>query len=327
MDGRSCGTVSGTVSGWVRSKQGREQPWRPQRSNAGSIVREASGEASPLVGHSQPSGRRRVRLNLLLVSGLLILATLLLAAILAPILAPHDPLALAPREALQGPSREYPFGTDRFGRDVLSRVLYGARSSLLVAFAAVGICASVGGFLGLIGGFRGGLLDVMIGRVMDILFSFPALLLAIAIAAVLTPGLRNAVIAIGIVYIPLFSRVVRGPTVAEISREYVEAARVAGATDWRVLTRHVAPNVVSPWVVQASVALSHALLLEAALGYLGLGVQPPEPSWGALLNEAADFIIDAPWLSVFPGLAIVLAVLSFNLIGDGLRDALDPTTP
>jgi ABC-type dipeptide/oligopeptide/nickel transport system permease subunit len=306
--------------------KGVSMPTGRQRPDAGAAVGESPGESSPLAERSLPAKRRRIRLNLLLTSGLVVLAVLLLAAILAPVLAPHDPLALAPREALQAPSRAYPFGTDRFGRDVLSRVLYGARSSLLVAFAAVGICASVGGFLGLIGGFRGGLLDVAIGRVMDILFSFPALLLAIAIAAVLTPGLRNAVIAIGIVYIPLFYRVVRGPTVSEISREYVEAARVAGATNWRVLARHVAPNVVSPWVVQASVALSHALLLEAALGYLGLGVQPPEPSWGALLNEAADFITEAPWLSVFPGLAIVLAVLSFNLIGDGLRDALDPTT-
>lgn len=286
----------------------------------------SSGDSSPLADQVLPPRRRRVQVNRLLLSGLVILGALLFAAIFAPVLASHDPLALAPRDALQGPSRAFPFGTDRFGRDVLSRVLYGGRSSLLVAFAAVAICASVGGVLGLIGGFRGGLLDVTIGRVMDILFSFPALLLAIAIAAVLTPGLRNAVIAIGIVYIPLFSRVVRGPTVGETSREYVEAARVAGANDWRVLVRHVTPNVVSPWVVQASVALSHALLLEAALGYLGLGVQPPQPSWGALLNEASDFITDAPWLSIFPGLTIVLAVLAFNLIGDGLRDALDPTT-
>jgi peptide/nickel transport system permease protein len=274
---------------------------------------------------ARPARRLWSRANPLLVAGGLTLAALLLVALFAPVLAPHDPLAMSPRDALQPPSRSAPFGTDRYGRDELSRVIYGARSSLLVAFAAVAISAGIGGVLGLIGGYRGGFVDVAIGRVMDVLFSFPALLLAIAIAAVLTPGLRNAVIAIGIVYIPIFSRVVRGPTVSEASREYVAAARVAGAGDWRVLSRHVAPNVLSPWVVQASVALSHALLLEAALGYLGLGVQPPEPSWGALLNEASNFIVEAPWLSIFPGLAIVLAVLSFNLVGDGLRDALDPT--
>jgi ABC-type dipeptide/oligopeptide/nickel transport system permease subunit len=297
------------------AEDGRESgirpPWRRWQAASGTV---------------RPSRRGRPHANLLLVSGGLTLAALLVVAIFAPVLAPHDPLALSPRDALQAPSGSAPFGTDRYGRDELSRVLYGARSSLLVAFAAVGISAGVGGVLGLIGGYRDGLLDVIIGRVMDVLFSFPALLLAIAIAAVLTPGLRNAAIAIAVVYIPIFSRVVRGPTISETAREYVTAARVAGANDWRVLTHHVAPNVVSPWIIQASVALSHALLLEAALGYLGLGVQPPEPSWGALLNEASNFIVEAPWLSVFPGLAIVLAVLSFNLVGDGLRDALDPTS-
>lgn len=254
------------------------------------------------------------------------LAVLIAIAILAPLVAPKDPLTIFPRESMRSPGADALFGTDRYGRDVFSRVVYGTRNSLLVAFAAVGISASIGGLLGLVGGFRGGWVDILIGRVMDILFSFPALLLAIAIAAVLTPGPRNAVIAIGVVYIPIFSRVVRGPTVSEVSREYVEAARVAGARESRVLMRHVAPNVASSWVVQISVALSHALLLEAALGYLGLGVQPPQPSWGSLLKEASDFISDAPWLSIFPGLAIMSAVLAFNLLGDGLRDALDPTS-
>jgi peptide/nickel transport system permease protein len=250
----------------------------------------------------------------------------LVAAVAAPVLAPRDPERIAPRDGLRAPRSTNPFGTDRFGRDVLSRVIYGARNSLIVAFAAVGISATVGGMLGLIGGYRGGWLDVLIGRVMDVLFSFPALLLAIAIAAVLTPGLHNAIIAIAVVYVPLFSRVVRGPVIAEIGREYVEAARVAGAGDGRVLFRHVAPNVLSPWIVQVSIGLSYAILLEAALGYLGLGTQPPAPSWGGMLNEGRDFIGKAPWLSIFPGLAIMLAVLAFNLVGDGLRDALDPTT-
>lgn len=286
---------------------------RPQRLGVGRIAR-------------RDRSRPRVRLNRLVWIGAAMLAALLAVAILAPAIAPKDPLAIVPRESMRSPGSDAIFGTDRYGRDVFSRVIHGTRNSLLIAFAAVAVSASIGGLLGLIGGFRGGWADILIGRVMDVLFSFPALLLAIAIAAMLTPGPRNAVIAIGVVYIPIFSRVVRGPTVSEASREYVEAARVAGAREARVLFRHVAPNVLSSWVVQISVALSHALLLEAALGYLGLGVQPPEPSWGALLKEASDFIADAPWLSIFPGLAIMTAVLAFNLLGDGLRDALDPTS-
>ena len=234
-------------------------------------------------------------------------------------------MKISPRDGLLPPGDDHPFGTDRYGRDVLSRVIFGARNSLIIAFAAVSISAAGGGLLGLIGGYRGGWTDVLIGRAMDILFSFPALLLAIAIAAVLTPGRRNAIIAIAVVYVPLFSRVVRGPVVAEAGREYVEAARVAGASDRRVLFLHLVPNVLSPWIVQVSVGLSYAILLEAALGYLGLGTQPPAPSWGGMLNEGRDFIETAPWLSIFPGLAIMLAVLAFNLAGDGLRDALDPT--
>jgi peptide/nickel transport system permease protein len=267
---------------------------------------------------------RWIRRNPLLVAGAIALAILAICAIFAPWIAPYDPLKISPRESLLAPSRAHWFGTDRYGRDVLSRVIFGARNSLIVAIAAVTISATVGGVLGLIGGYRGGTVDIVIGRLMDIIFSFPALLLAIAIAAVLTPGVRNAVIAIAIVYVPLFSRIVRGPTIAESSQEYVEAARVTGAGSGRILVRHVAPNVLSPWIVQFSVSLSHALLLEAALGFLGLGVQPPAPSWGLMLSEASDFINDAPWLSIFPGLAIMLAVLAFNLVGDGLRDALDP---
>jgi peptide/nickel transport system permease protein len=270
--------------------------------------------------------RRQIRRNRIVVVGLVVLVAYVLIALLAPLIAPHDPNAIAPRQSLQGPSWAAPFGTDRYGRDVYSRVIYGTRNSLLVAFAAIGISATAGGLLGLIGGYWGGGVDIVIGRLMDVIFAFPALLLAIAIAAVLTPGLRNAVIAIAVVYVPLFSRVVRGPVIAETQRAYVDAARVAGARGGRVLFRHVVPNVLSPWIVQVSIGLSHALLLEAALGYLGLGIQPPSPSWGAMLNEGRDYIDTAPWLSIFPGIAIMLAVLAFNLVGDGLRDVIDPTT-
>lgn len=286
-------------------------------------------EAEALAAQSvkpRASFRNTVRRDGFLLAGMIALVLLFATALLAPWIATHDPLAISPRDSLVSPGSDFWFGTDRYGRDVFSRVVFGTRNSMIVAFAAVAVSSVVGGVLGLIAGYRGGLLDILIGRVMDIIFSVPALLLAIAIAAVLTPALRNAAIAIAIVYIPLFSRVVRGPTISESSREYVEAARVAGARDARILIRHVTPNVLAPWIIQCTIALSHALLLEAALGYLGLGIQPPAPSWGLMLNEARDFIDDAPWLSVFPGLAILLAVLAFNLVGDGLRDLLDPKT-
>jgi peptide/nickel transport system permease protein len=260
------------------------------------------------------------------IAGVLVFLVFLLVALLAPVLAPRDPLAISPRETLQPPSATAPFGTDRLGRDILSRVIYGSRNSMVVAFSAIGIGATIGGMLGLVGGYRGGPVDLLIGRLMDALFSFPALLLAVALAAVLTPGLRNAVIAIAVVFLPLFYRVVRGPVIGETGRGYVEAARAGGAGEARVIFRHVAPNVVSPWLVQVSLGISQAILLEAALGYLGLGTQPPAPSWGGMLNEGRDYIDDATWMSIFPGLAIMLAVLAFNLVGDGLRDALDPTT-
>jgi peptide/nickel transport system permease protein len=294
--------------------------------------REALSRSVPTIATASSRAVRRGRLRKhlrrhgIVLAGLIVLVAYLLIALLAPVVAPRAPTAIAPRQALRGPSAAARFGTDRYGRDVFSRVIYGTRNSLIVAFTAIGISAAVGGLLGLIGGYWSGLIDLVIGRLMDILFSFPALLLAIAIAAVLTPGLRNVVIAIAVVYVPLFSRVVRGPVIAEAQREYVVAARVAGARGGRILCRHVAPNVVSPWIVQVSIGLSHALLLEAALGYLGLGIQPPTPSWGAMLNEGRDYIDAAPWLSIFPGIAIMLAVLAFNLVGDGLRDLIDPTT-
>ncbi len=285
----------------------------------------AFGEPASTATH-RPRLRWHPRRHGLVLAGLVILVVYLLIALFAPVIAPRDPTAIAPRASLRGPSAGAWFGTDRFGRNVFSQVIYGTRNSLLVAFPAIGISAVVGGLLGLVAGYRGGPIDLLIGRLMDIVFSFPALLLAIAIAAVLTPGLRNAVIAIAIVYVPLFSRVVRGPVIAETRQDYVEAARVAGCRGDRLLFRHVAPNAVSPWIVQVSIGLSHALLLEAALGYLGLGIQPPAPSWGAMLNEGRDYIDTAPWLSIFPGIAIMLAVLAFNLVGDGLRDLIDPTT-
>jgi len=268
---------------------------------------------------------RRLRRNRLTVIGTTLTLLILAMALLANRIAPYDPTEINARHRLEGPSADYRFGTDRLGRDVLSRVVYGARSSLGIAATSVVVSLLLGSVLGLLAGYFGGGLDLVIGRVMDVLFSFPALLLAIAVAAMLGPGIRNAALAIAVVYTPLFARVVRGPVISERHRDYVQAARVIGASQMSIIGRHILPNVVSPIIIQASAALSAAILIEAALSYVGLGTQPPEPSWGTMLSEGRTFLETAPWMSIFPGLAIATTVLAFNLLGDGLRDAFDPT--
>lgn len=267
---------------------------------------------------------RTLTRNRLVVAGLAMVAGLIVIAALAGLIAPYDPIANNVRAALQPPSSYYYFGTDRFGRDVFSRVIHGSRLTLLVAVSSVAISVVIGVALGLIGGYYRGWVDNLIGRVMDVFFSFPALLLAIGVAAMLGPGLSNAIIAIAVVYAPVFGRVIRGPVLVERGKEYVEAARVIGASSPRVLLRHIFPNTLSPLIVQATITLSQAILTEATLGYLGLGTQPPFPSWGTMLQENRDFLETAPWTSIFPGLAIMLTVLAFNLLGDGIRDVLDP---
>jgi len=239
-------------------------------------------------------------------------------------IAPRDPRAVDVAVALHPPSLSYPFGTDRFGRDLLSRVIHGSSVSLGVAFLSVGIAMVIGTILGLISGYFGGLWDLTISRIMDILFSFPMLLLAIALAAMMGPGTINAVRAIAIVNTPFFARVVRGSVLAEREKEYILAARTIGASQGRILLRHIFPNVLSPLIVQASITIAYAILTEASLSYLGLGTELLTPSWGTILNEGRTYLQLAPWISIFPGLAIVLAVLAFNLLGDGFRDALDP---
>jgi len=267
---------------------------------------------------------RTLTRNPLVVAGLVMVVGLVVVAALAGLIAPYDPIANNVRAALQPPSSYYYFGTDRFGRDVFSRVVYGSRLTLFVAITSVAISALVGVALGLVSGYFRGWVDNLIGRVMDIFFSFPALLLAIGVAAMLGPGLNNAVIAIAVVYSPVFGRVVRGPVLVERGKEYVEAARVIGASAPRVILKHVFPNVLSPLTIQATITLSQAILVEASLSYLGLGTQPPFPSWGTMLYEGREFLETAPWWSIFPGLAIMLTVLAFNLLGDGIRDVLDP---
>ena len=246
-------------------------------------------------------------------------------ALLAPSLAPQPPDEQNFDLVESAPGAKALFGTDRFGRDVLSRVIYGSRISLYVAVVSISLAMLVGGALGLAAGYLGGAWDNAINRVMDVFFSIPGLLLAVGIAAMRGPGVNSAVVAISIVYTPLFARVMRGPVLAEREKEYVEAIRALGATRLVVALKHVLPNVISPFVVQGTVALSQAILIEASLSYLGLSAQPPVPSWGNMLNEGRTYLETAPWISVFPGIAIMVTVLAFNLIGDGLRDVLDPS--
>jgi len=276
--------------------------------------------AAPLVEVASRPARR----SGLVLFGAAIIVIMVLLAVFAGVVAPYDPTEMKVADALKRPSLAHPFGTDRFGRDVLSRTIYGSRIALGVAISSIGIALVAGTILGLAGGYVGGATDLVIGRAMDVLFSFPTLILAIGIAAMLGPGLDNAALAIAVVYAPLFSRVVRGPVIAERAKEYAVAALGLGAGSFRVVLRHILPNVLAPLIVQTSVSLAYAILTEAALSYLGLGTQPPAPSWGTMLNEGRTYLETAPWMSVFPGLAIMLAVLGFNLLGDGLRTALDP---
>lgn len=256
--------------------------------------------------------------------GLLILTVLAIVAVFGAWISPHEPYAMDIANQLQRPSWSHPLGTDRYGRDVLSRVIAGSRVSLAIALISVGCALAVGSSLGLIAGYAGGAIDLALSRVMDILLGFPSLLLAIAIAGTLGPGIRNGIIAIIVVYIPFFFRVTRAPVLSEREREYVEAARCIGVSEARIVARHILPNVLGPILVQTAVTLAFALLTEASLSFLGLGAQPPQPAWGAILNEGRIYVERAPWISVFPGIAIMLAVFGLNLVGDGLRDLLDP---
>ena len=222
------------------------------------------------------------------------------------------------------PSLKHFFGTDEFGRDIFSRVLYGAAVSFQVAFIAVLISASLGVFLGAVAGFYGKWLDEIIMRFMDVLFAFPAVLLAITVMAILGRGIGNAMIAIAVVYIPIFARVARGAVLSVRSREFVTAAKALGQTNSRIIFRHILPNALGPIIVHTSLSLAFAILAEAALSFFGLGTQPPDPSWGRMLSEGRSFLRQAWWMGVFPGLAIMLAVMGFNFFGDGLRDLLDP---
>jgi peptide/nickel transport system permease protein len=262
-------------------------------------------------------------------AGLFVILLFFAAALLAPSLSPYNPLAQDLNRRLQGPSSAHPLGTDDFGRDILSRVLYGARISLTVGFMSVGIAVVGGLLLGLVAGFYttgrwGRMIDIIIMRTSDILLAFPAVLLAIAIVTAFGPGLRNAMLAIAIIYLPRFIRIVRAAILVEKEHTYIEAGQALGMSHRRLLLRHLLPNVISPVIVQATLGLAEAIIEAAALSFLGLGATPPTPEWGAMLSEGRSYLRLAPWVTFFPGMAIFLIVVSFNLLGDGLRDALDP---
>ena len=256
--------------------------------------------------------------------GLGILAALAVLALGAPWWSPGDPIRTAPRQALEPPGGRHPLGTDQFGRDVASRVVYGARISLTVGLVAVSIAVLLGAPLGLVSGFYGGRLDAFVMRVMDVMLAFPGILLALAIVSVLTPGLANVMIAVGLAAVPTYARLMRATALSAREFLYVEAARAIGARDLFILARYILPNVVAPLIVTATLGLGAAILSAAALSFLGLGSQPPTPEWGRMLSEGRDYLREAWWISTFPGLAIMVTVLAMNLLGDGLRDVLDP---
>ena len=258
------------------------------------------------------------------VFGFVVIVALILVAVLAPLIAPHDPIRQSYTAVRKAPSAVYWLGTDESGRDVLSRVIFGARASLMAGVVSVSIALGLGIPLGLLAGYRGGWTDAFISRVTDAMLACPFLILAIALAAFLGPSLTNAMIAIGVTTTPIFVRLTRGQVLSARVEDYVEAARAVGNPAIRIAVRHVLPNILPALLVQATLSIATAIIAEASLSFLGLGQQPPAPSWGSMLNTAQRFLTNAPWLAIWPGLAIFLTVLAFNLFGDGLRDALDP---
>jgi peptide/nickel transport system permease protein len=256
--------------------------------------------------------------------GAVVLLALVAIAILAPLIAPHDPDAIDVNRILAAPNLAHPFGSDALGRDVLSRVIFAYRVSLSVAVGSVVLAFVIGVPLGLLAGYHGGWIDMLIMRPIDMLLALPALLLAVALIAILGPGSLIALLAIAVIYIPILARVVRSSTLVVSSQTYVEGARARGSSSLRILARHVLPNALGPAIVQATVLMGFALQIEAALSFLGLGAQPPTPSLGVMLADGRDVLTRAPWAEIFPGLAIAITVLAFNLLGDGLRRRLDP---
>jgi peptide/nickel transport system permease protein len=267
---------------------------------------------------------RQLRRNRAAMIGAAIIAIEILLALAAPLVAPYDPLKQNPRAALQAPSSEHFFGTDDTGRDLFSRVIYGTRISLRIGLISVAIGGGIGVLLGLVAGYRGGFADATIMRFMDLLLAFPGILLALAIIAILGPGLFNVMIAVGIGGIPVYTRVARASTLAMREREFVVGARAAGCNDLRIIARYILPNVLPPLIVLATLGIAGAILTAAGLSFIGLGAVPPTPEWGAILTLGRKYINQAWWYTTFPGVAIIITVLGINMLGDALRDALDP---
>ncbi len=284
---------------------------------------------SPLIAQQPQAGPwrralRRLRRRRAAMIGLVIVLGFVALALFAPWIAPHDPIATSWGAIRKAPTAAHWFGTDDIGRDVLSRVIWGTRASLLAGVVSVSISLALGVPIGLLAGFLGGAVDALISRITDAFLACPFLILAIALAAFLGPSLTNAMIAIGVSATPIFVRLTRAQVQNIKVEDYIEAARAVGNPPWRVALRHVLPNVTAPLIVQATLAIAAAVIAEASLSFLGLGQQPPAPSWGSMLNTAKNYVDQAPWMAVWPGLAIFGLVLAFNLLGDGLRDALDP---
>ncbi|MCZ7572200.1 MAG: ABC transporter permease [Ardenticatenaceae bacterium] len=258
------------------------------------------------------------------ILGVVVVALLIVAAIFASQIAPYDPIKINPRDALQGPSLKHLAGTDPFGRDIFSRIIYGARISLQVGIISVGIAGFFGVLLGLVAGYYGRWLDGLIIMLVNIMLAFPGILLALAIVAWLGPNLANVMIAVGISSIPAYIRLVRGSVMSVKQSVYIEAARISGCRDMRIILYHILPNVIGPVIVLATLGVASAILVGASVSYLGLGAQPPTPEWGIMVNDGKEYLRRAWWMTTFPGLAIMIVVLAMNLLGDGLRDALDP---
>jgi peptide/nickel transport system permease protein len=291
-------------------------------SVSGPSVTAPRGKPALLPARRRHGLARKWRNPIGIVGAAIVLLTIVVA-LGAPLLSPYDPAAQASRRLLP-PSRAHLMGTDELGRDTASRIIYGARVSLQVGIISVCIALVIGTAIGLLTGFYGGRLDTWLMRLVDIMFAFPGLVLAIVIAGLLGPSRRNAMIAIGVVYAPAFARVIRGSVLAVMGEPYLESGRVLGARDWWLVWRYILPNITAPLMVMTTIYLSTAILTEAGLSFLGLGTQPPEPSWGGMLNIARTYMEISPWMAIFPGLAIMVVVLGFNFLGDGLRDILDP---
>lgn len=267
---------------------------------------------------------RNFKRNKTAIAGVFILIFFTIIAVLAPYIAPYDPFEQDFLHSLEGPSQKHLFGTDEFGRDILSRVIYGSRISLQIGFISVFISMFAGTILGVIAGYYGSWPDMLIMRIVDIMLCFPYILLALVIMAILGPGIYNAMIAIGIVYIPKFARIVRSAVLNIRDEEYILAAKSMGAKDIKIMLKHILVNCMAPIIIQGTLSIGRAIINAAGLSFLGLGAQPPTPEWGAILSSGQNFLRGAPWVAIFPGIAIALLVLGFNLIGDGLRDAFDP---